>query len=102
MAEHTPHIVSPKIYIGIFVFLLCMTVVTVAVAAVELHAWNAVVALTIATAKALAVALFFMHVRYSPRITQIVIVAAVFWLFILLGLSLTDYLTRIFVSYPGQ
>ncbi len=102
MAGNTSHIVSPKLYVGIWIFLLCMTGLTVYAASIELHAWNPVVALVIATMKALAVILFFMHVKYSPRITQVIIVAAIFWLVLLLGLTLTDYITRIFVTYPSS
>ena len=57
--------------------------------------FNTVVALVIATVKALLVVLFFMHVKYtSERLTKIVIVSAIFWLFLLLALSMADYGTR--------
>jgi|NGEPerStandDraft_6_1074524.scaffolds.fasta_scaffold09593_4 cytochrome c oxidase subunit 4 len=96
------HIVSPKLYVGIFLFLMVMTALTVYAASVELHAWNPVVALVIATMKATTVILFFMHVKYSTRMTQIVILGALFFLFLLLGLTLTDYLSRAWMSYPSH
>jgi cytochrome c oxidase subunit 4 len=96
------HIVSPKLYVGIFLFLMVMTALTVYAASIELHAWNPVVALVIATMKATTVILFFMHVKYSTRMTQIVILGALFFLFLLLGLTLTDYLSRAWMSYPSH
>jgi cytochrome c oxidase subunit 4 len=89
------HIVSPKIYAGIFTTLMVSTGVTVYAAYVNLHKWNIVIALGIATFKATLVILYFMHARYSPRRTQLVIIAGVFWLAILLALTLSDYLTRV-------
>jgi cytochrome c oxidase subunit 4 len=96
------HIVSPKLYVGIFAFLMVMTALTVFAASVEMHDWNPVVALVIATMKATTVILFFMHVKYSPRLTQIVILAALFFLLLLLGLTLTDYLSRAWMTYPSH
>ena len=94
------HIVSPKLYVGIFLFLMVMTGLTVFAASVDLGWANPVVALVIATMKATTVILFFMHVKYSTRMTQMVIIGALFFLFLLLGLTLTDYLSRGWMSYP--
>jgi cytochrome c oxidase subunit IV len=91
-AEH--HIVSPKVYGTIFGALLVGTALTVFAAFQDLGKWNIVVALGIATIKASLVVLFFMHAKYSPGRTQIVVIAAVFWLAIMLALTLTDYTTR--------
>lgn len=96
------HVVSAKSYVGVFLFLIAMTITTVLVSYVDLKAWNGVVALTIATMKATAVVLIFMHMRYNHRITQIVIVGALFFLFLLLGLTMTDYLSRGWLSYPNR
>jgi cytochrome c oxidase subunit 4 len=38
--------------------------------------------------------LFFMHVKYSTRLTWVVVIGGVFWLGILLTLTFGDYLTR--------
>ena len=88
------HIVPPKVYIAIFLSLMALTAATVAAAYVNLGALNIVVALAIATVKATLVVLYFMHARYSPKRTQLVIISAVFWLAILLALTLSDYSTR--------
>ena len=66
------HIVSLKTYVAIFAVLLALTATTVAIAHVDLGRLNTVVALVIAFAKALLVALFFMHLRYSSQLTKIV------------------------------
>lgn len=89
------HIVSRILYYRIFAVLLLLTLLTVGVAYLNLGLLNTIMALTIATGKALLVVLFFMHVRYSNRLTWIVISAGVFWLLVLLVFTLSDYFTRI-------
>ena len=88
------HIASPKLYVSIFLALMVCTAATVFAAYQDLGQWNIVVALAIATFKACLVVLFFMHAKYSPKRTQLVIVCAVFWLAIMLALTLSDYQTR--------
>ena len=88
------HIVSPKIYAAVLTALLVGTVLTVEAAKVDLGRLNIVAALAIATIKMTLVILFFMHGKYSPRRTKLVIVAGFFWLAIMLGLTLADYSTR--------
>jgi cytochrome c oxidase subunit 4 len=88
------HIVSPKIYLVIFASLMLGTGITVWAAFQDFGKFNIVIALVIATIKATLVILYFMHARYSPRRTQMVIVCSVFWLAIMLALTLTDYDTR--------
>jgi cytochrome c oxidase subunit 4 len=90
------HIVSSKLYYAIWIMLLVLTVVTAEVATIDLGPFNTIVALVIASVKALTVALFFMHVKYtSEKMTKVVIVAAIFWLLVLLSLSMADYTTRL-------
>jgi cytochrome c oxidase subunit 4 len=90
------HIISSKLYYAIWITLLVLTVVTALVARVDLGPFNTIVALVIATFKALLVVLFFMHVKYtSEKLTKMVIVAAGFWLLLLLALSMADYTTRL-------
>jgi cytochrome c oxidase subunit IV len=88
------HVVSPKIYVVVLLALLLGTYLTVSAALRDFGPWNIVIALAIATLKAALVVLYFMHARYSPRRTQLVIVCSVFWLAILLALTLADYQTR--------
>jgi cytochrome c oxidase subunit 4 len=94
VSEHSEHIVSPKVYIIIFLALIAGTSLTVWAAFQNFAQFNIVIALGIATAKATLVVLYFMHARYSPKRTQLVIVCAIFWLAIMLALTLSDYQTR--------
>jgi len=89
------HVLSSKLYYAIWIVLMVLTVVTAWVATIDLGPFNTVVALLIASSKALLVILFFMHVKYtSEKLTKMVIVSSIFWLLILLFLSLSDYGTR--------
>jgi cytochrome c oxidase subunit IV len=97
--EHTEHIVSPGTYLAIIVTLMVLTLVTVMAAYVNLGRLNIVVALAIAVVKATLVVLFFMHAKYSPKRTKMVILAGIFWLMILLFMTLSDYESRI--DYRG-
>ena len=94
MAEHSEHIVSPKVYITIFLALILGTSLTTWAAFRNFGRFNIVIALAIATAKATLVVLFFMHARYGVQRTRLVIVCALFWLAIMLALTLSDYQTR--------
>jgi cytochrome c oxidase subunit 4 len=91
MAEH---ILPTRTYYGVFAILMVGTYATVQAAFVDLGPLNTVVALAIAVVKATVVVLYFMHVRYSTRLTWAVVLGAVFWLGILLALTMSDYLTR--------
>ena len=93
------HVAPKSLYYLVFLALLVGTAVTVAVAFFDLGAMNNVVMLTIACVKALLVILFFMHVRWSSRLTWMVVASGFFWLLILFGLTMQDYLTRGWV--PG-
>ena len=92
------HIVPRRIYYIIFVALAVLTVVTWSVAKFDLGKMNAVVALTIAVIKASLVVLYFMHVRYSSRLTWVFVGAGFFWLAIMVALTLSDYMTRGWVT----
>jgi cytochrome c oxidase subunit 4 len=90
------HISSVKLYVGIWLTLLFFTGLTVFAATVDLGAFNPIVALAIATTKAVLVVLFFMHVKYAhEKLTKLVIVAAIFFFLILIALSMADYTTRL-------
>lgn len=88
------HVVPVKIYVAVFVTLLVMTAATTAISGIDLGPWNTVVALGIAVFKASLVVLFFMHARYSPRLTHMVILAGVFWLALLLLITFSDFASR--------
>ena len=91
MAGH----VSPKgVYYTIFGSLMMLTAITVLVAFINLGGLNFPVALGIAITKATLVILFFMHVKYSSRMTKLICGTAFFFLIVLFGLTLSDYLSR--------
>ena len=90
--EYEEHVVPKSIYFGVFI--------TVAVAFVDLGNLNVVVALAVAVLKATLVVLFFMHVKYSPTLTKLVVISSIVWLGILFGVTLMDYLTRGWLMAP--
>ena len=93
------HVVSRKLYFGIFLALLVLTAVTTSVAFVDLGNFNIVVALAIAGLKATLVILFFMHVKFGTKLTKMFVVAGFFWLFLMMAITMTDYLTRGWLTY---
>jgi len=94
MSESKEHVIPFRTYALIFGTLLGLTFITYRVALIDLGRWNVVVAIVIACTKAVLVVLFFMHAAYAPRRTRLVILAGIFWMLLLLGLTLTDYTTR--------
>jgi cytochrome c oxidase subunit 4 len=92
MGSH--HVVSWKVYVTVFLALCALTVITVEVAGHDFGPFNLIVALGVAITKASLVVLYFMHARYSPKLTGVVIASSVAFFLILLFLTLTDYLSR--------
>jgi cytochrome c oxidase subunit IV len=93
---NSEHISSLGSCLAIWLALLAGTTLTVAAAFIDLGPFNTIVALSIATIKATLVVLFYMHVKYThEKLTGLVIVSAIFFLFILLALSMADYTTRL-------
>jgi cytochrome c oxidase subunit IV len=88
------HVAPKSLYYMIFAALMVGTAVTVGVAFIDLGALNNVVMLSIACAKALLVILFFMHVRWSTRLTWVVVGSGFFWLLILFSITMADYMSR--------
>jgi cytochrome c oxidase subunit 4 len=93
------HIVPTRIYYVIFGVLMLCTYLTVQIAFLDLGPLNTIAALVIAVFKATLVVLFFMHVRYSSKLTTAVVIGSIFWLGILLALTMADYLTRIWRTF---
>jgi cytochrome c oxidase subunit 4 len=88
------HISPTRTYYLVFGTLMVMTAITVAVAFINIGILNFPVAISIAIFKATLVILFFMHAKYSSRLTKLIIGGAFFFLAILLGLTMTDYMSR--------
>ena len=95
------HVAPVKLYLAIFVTLMVLTAVTVAVAYVNLGELNKVVALGIASFKATLVVLFFMHVKHASSLTKLIVVSGLFFLAILMSLTMTDYSSREWVKPPA-
>ena len=96
------HVVSPRIYFAVFTSLMLFTALTVWAAFQDLGPFNLVVALGIATLKATLVVLYFMHVRYNPKLIWLVIGLAVAWFGVFLVVTLSDYLSRGWIPFPGK
>jgi cytochrome c oxidase subunit 4 len=86
-------------YYAVFGALIVGTILTVGAAKVDMGPLNNIVMLAIACTKATLVVLFFMHVRWSSRLTWVVAMSGFFWLLILFGIGMSDYLSRGWV--PG-
>jgi cytochrome c oxidase subunit IV len=92
--EHHHHIVPPRLYLTILLALLVFTAVTVWVSFVDLGPLNPIIALAIAATKMILVVLFFMHVKYSTKLTKLTVAAGLFTFLVLVGMTLSDYWTR--------
>ena len=98
----TEHIVTKKQYAYVFGILLVLTLLTTGIGMIDLGPINVVVALVIATIKALLVVLFFMHIYWSNRLNKLAIVSGVAWLILLLWLTLADFATRRWLPFAGK
>jgi cytochrome c oxidase subunit 4 len=92
--EQAHHIVGPKVYVTILIALLVGTALTVWASFIDLGFWNPIIAMAIATTKATLVVLFFMHVKYSSKLTKLTVGAGVFTFLALVGMTLSDYISR--------
>jgi cytochrome c oxidase subunit IV len=97
--EHAHTIVGPKVYVAILFALLAGTALTVWASFIDLGFWNPIIALAIATTKAILVVLFFMQVKYSSRLTKLTIGAGIFMFLTLISLTLADYISRAWGSW---
>jgi cytochrome c oxidase subunit IV len=88
------HVHAKSFYVLVFVALLSLTALTTAVAYVDLGYLNTVAALVIAVCKASLVVLFFMHLRDQVGMTRVVLLAALLWLAVLIGITASDIFTR--------
>jgi cytochrome c oxidase subunit IV len=89
-----------RTYIVVWIGLLVLLALTVGAAYVPLGEFNTITAVSIAVIKAVIIALYFMHLRYSPRLTWVFAGAGFFWLLILFTLSLGEYATRSWMPSP--
>jgi cytochrome c oxidase subunit IV len=92
--ESHHHIVPPSVYLIILCALLVGTALTVWASFIDLGVFNPIIALAIACTKAVLVVLFFMHVKYSSKLTMLTVGAGIFTFLVLIGMTLSDYMTR--------
>ena|SRR5687767_9519756 len=92
------HVAPISMYLAVFGALIVGTILTVVVAKYDLGPLNNIVMLAVAIAKALLVVLFFMHVRWSSRLTWVVAASGFFWLLILFTITMSDYMSRGWVA----
>ncbi len=96
-AEHrgaVGHVVPVGVYFSVFTALMILTGVTAAVAFLDLGFFNTIVALGIAFTKATLVGLYFMHLRWAEKLNGLGVLAAVAFLFLLVFITLGDYMSR--------
>jgi cytochrome c oxidase subunit 4 len=91
---HTPHVLPLRIYWGVFFALVVGTLLTVWSATKDLGSWNMPIALAIAVTKALLVILFFMHVKYSTKLTWLFVAAGFLWFIIMVVITMSDFVSR--------
>ncbi len=92
--HHPVHISPDWMYLAVFAALAVLTVLTWWVAQFDYGVFNDFIALGIACTKATLVVLFFMHVKYAGKLTQMIVVCAILWVAIMFALTLIDYLSR--------
>jgi cytochrome c oxidase subunit 4 len=91
---HEHHIVSPVVYVVILLTLLVCTGLTVGASYIEMGVFNPIAAIAIACFKMVLVVLFFMHVRYSTKLTMLTVGCGFFMFLVLIGMTLADYISR--------
>ena len=92
--KNVPHVLPLPIYWGVFFALVVGTLVTVWSATLDLGKWNLPIALAIACTKALLVILYFMHVKYSSKLTWLFVAAGFLWFIIMVVITMTDFVSR--------
>ena len=91
---HSNHVLPLSVYWGVFFALIIGTVLTVWTATIDLGKWNLPIALAIAVTKALFVILYFMHVKYSTKLTKLFVAAGFIWFLIMVLITMTGYSSR--------
>ncbi len=95
-------ITSTLKYFGVYIALLVLTLATTLIAFLDLGVWSMVIAIAIAGMKALLVILFFMEALHNQRLHPAFFFFGFVWLLILIALTLSDYVTRGWIPFPGR
>lgn len=100
-SEHS-HVAPVAVYVRAFAALLILLVITLLAAQLPLGtAANSLIALAIAAAKAIIVVFYFMHVRFETRLVQLWAAVGFFWLLIMFGITISDYVARSWAPVAG-
>jgi cytochrome c oxidase subunit 4 len=103
MSNTHAHVITPvSTYVTIFILLLIATGLTYLVATQDFGALNTPIAMGVAVIKASLVVIYFMGVRYNTPLTKVVVVAGFFWLLIMFGITMGDYVSRGWLGVPGR
>ena len=89
-----PHVIPLRVLASVFAALVALLILTLAVAFVHWGAFNPLIAMAIAAAKATLIVLYFMEVRYSSRLTMVMVCGSLVWLALLLVITMSDYVSR--------
>jgi len=100
--EYHPHITSVQANLVVFALLMLLLVLTVAAAYTITGTLGIVVAMIIATVKAVLILAYFMHVRFGSKLQLIFATSAFFWLLLLFGITLMDYVSRGWLHIDGK
>jgi cytochrome c oxidase subunit IV len=98
----TEPVLRKKAYLYVYGLLLALTLLTTLLGYLRMGPWNMVVGIAIATIQASLIAGFFMHALYETALVRVVVAGGVIWLLIMTTLTLTDYITRGWLPFPGK
>ena len=85
---------TDKQYVVVALVLAVITALEVTLSYVDIGRWFLPLLLVLMVIKFFAVVMYFMHVRYSTRLIPLVAAGGFFWLLILFGITMSDYLSR--------
>ena len=95
-------VIPVRVHVVVWLVLLLLAGINLGLSQLRLGGWSGALSLLIAALQALLIALFLMHLRWSPAVVRIIAVAALLWLVILIVGTLDDVLTRGWLSAPGR
>jgi cytochrome c oxidase subunit IV len=95
-------VLSVRTCFAVYFALIALTAVTVGAAFLDLLYFSTPIALGIACTKALLVMLYFMELRHSPKLFWVIVGNGVFWLLVLIALTMSDMVSRGWLGFPGK
>ena len=102
MSQHQHHVPPISHYVGVFMALMVLTLVTVGAAKMDLGLLNTPIALAIAATKAFLVMYIFMELRSASALTRLAALSGVVFLAIMLIMIGQDYAARSYMPPPAN